>query len=352
MQASEPLPFTIHINASAPLQPQSPPVSFTIVQTEATKSGSLTASADVFSTLGTDAQLPSTAANSNSLELCDGDTKESGHSAPRQLSAVDADVYPLNSASAVKEGAAHSSSRDRTDNVATASDAAYLNVQQQPSDRLLRPEHLQGPGAGDTDSNNDRSDIASVSDILQQQHLGQSFSHDQHHQQPQGVALGQSEISSNRPYLSAAVQPNLPSTHEKPQTDEASETHMTSSRVQSLDPAVPSQEQLDILISLFKQGKLSLPDELLAAGNSLDYVNVSTAGLWGNHLADLVDHCLEALGPVVATVGDQWRYLPHHLLPRCHVPEHVICFESTVQYVAHCYMCASCRHQKICMRPM
>ena len=168
--------------------------------------------------------------------------------------------------------------QDSMNDTASSPDAAQPRAQQQQLDESLAQHQLHHAASGQIDISNNQSDLSGISGAVQhksqqqQQHQGDSFMR----QQPQ-LVTDPVDLPNSMALLS--------------------ETTMQDSK----------QEQLDMLITLFKQGKLVLSDNLVWANES-GSLNIEQAAP-SDRLADSTRRINTAWRLSLNTLQVSWRYV-------------------------------------------
>lgn len=171
--------------------------------------------------------------------------------------------------------------QDSMNVTASSPDAAHPRAQQQQLDESLAQQQLHHATSGQIDISNNQSDLTGISGAVQ---------HNSHHHQQQQQQQGNS-LMYKQPQL-VTNPADLPNS-----TALVSETTMQDSK----------QEQLDMLITLFKQGKLVLSDNLVwaSASGSFDIEQAAPS----NHLADSTRLIYAAWRLSRNTLQVPWRYV-------------------------------------------
>ena len=200
--------------------------------------------------------------------------------------------------------------QDSMENTTSSPDTAQPEAQQQQLDESLAQHQLRCATSGQIAINNNQSDLSGISGAVQ--HKSQQQQQQQQQQQGNSIMHKQPQLVTDPVDLPSSTGP-------------VSETAMQDSK----------QEQLDMLITLFKQGRLVLSDNLVWASEP-GSVNVEEAAP-SNRLADDTRLMNTAWRLGLNTIQDSCRYvIVSHLTDLYVVDRLHTCTTSPLLFVCQC----------------
>lgn len=204
----------------------------------------------------------------------------------------------------------HTSSCSSQPDITSVTNAVQPSAQLQQIDHSALLKELPGVVLSQSDMNSSQIGTLGVSDapVNPQQHHAEPS---QSHRHSQAVVSELTGASENRPDNSQASDLHVTLDHHTSQAHQSIDTDVGSSYASTPEQVQSQQQQLEMLIALYKQGKLTLPAEITTVGGLNSFANASLMKI-SSSIARITGQSRDTLDYTMSTVITYWRYLTHN----------------------------------------